>query len=341
MYKTVIRPLLFILQPETVHHLVVAVIKVFFIIPGVKALVRSFYRIKDKRLQREVFGLKFENPVGLAAGFDKNARFFNQFPAFGFSFIEVGTLTPLAQPGNPKPRSFRLKKDKALINRMGFNNDGVKTAVRRLRKRRTDIIIGGNLGKNTQTPNEQAVEDYAIVYEELYEVVDYSVVNVSCPNISDLSHLQDRERLNGILSRLSSIRALKPFKKPILVKISPDLNNRQIDDVIELIAQYEIDGIIATNTSITREGLTTDPEIIAGIGNGGLSGQPIRERSTEIIRYIHGKTNGKLPVIGVGGIMTPEDALEKLEAGASLVQLYTGFIYEGPSLVHRINKSLL
>lgn len=341
MYKTVIRPLLFLLQPETVHHLVVTLIKIFFYIPGIKTLVKSLYRVRNEKLQREVMGLKFENPVGLAAGFDKNASFFNQFSAFGFSFIEVGTLTPLGQPGNPKPRSFRLKKDRALINRMGFNNDGVRAAAGRLGKRRTTIIIGGNLGKNTETPNEKAVEDYAIAFQELYDVVDYFVVNVSCPNISDLSHLQDRDQLDGILSRISSLREEKSGKKPILVKISPDLNFKQIDDVIELTAQYEMDGIIATNTTITREGLTTDPDIVTKIGDGGLSGKPVNERSTEIIRYIFGKTKGELPIIGVGGIMGPEDALDKLKAGASLVQVYTGFIYEGPSLVRRINKALL
>ncbi|MFC2098263.1 quinone-dependent dihydroorotate dehydrogenase [Bacteroidota bacterium] len=341
MYKALIRPLLFLLRPETVHHLVVALIKGSFLIPGIKPLVRYIYRVGDQKLHREVFGLKFENPVGLAAGFDKNAGFFNQFSAFGFSFIEIGTVTPVGQSGNPKPRSFRLKKDKALINRMGFNNYGVKAAAEKLRRRRTNIIIGGNLGKNTATPNENAVEDYTTVFEELYDVADYFVVNVSCPNISDLSHLQDREQLNGILLGISSIRAEKFHKKPVLVKISPDLNNKQIDDVIELISQHDMDGIIATNTTITREGLTTDPGKVGEIGGGGLSGGPLRERSTEIISYIHGKTAGKLPIIGVGGIMNPEDALEKIRAGASLVQVYTGFIYEGPSIVRRINKKIL
>ena len=285
--------------------------------------------------------MRFENPVGLAAGFDKNAEFFNQFSAFGFSFIEIGTVTPVGQPGNPRPRSFRLKKDRALINRMGFNNHGVKAAAEKLMKRRTRVIIGGNLGKNTATPNENAVEDYATVFQELYDAADYFVVNVSCPNISDLSHLQDREQLDGILGRLSTIRAGKAVRKPVLVKISPDLNKSQIDDVIELIDQHGMDGVIATNTSISREGLTTDATLVKEVGNGGLSGQPIRELSTGVIRYIHKKTEGKLPIIGVGGIMSPSDALEKIEAGATLVQVYTGFIYEGPSLVRRINKSIL
>jgi dihydroorotate dehydrogenase len=341
MYRAIIRPLLFLLRPESVHRMVVLMIKAAFLVPGMKPLVRSFYSVRDENLRRKVFGLTFENPVGLAAGFDKNARFFNQFSAFGFSFIEVGTVTPLGQPGNPRPRSFRLKRDRALINRMGFNNDGAVAAARRLGRRRTRMIIGANIGKNTSTPNERAVEDYAKAFLELYDSADYFVVNVSCPNITDLSHLQDRELLDGILSRLGSIRAQKALKKPILVKISPDLNKRQIDDVIELTGRYGMDGIVATNTTITREGLKTDPKRVESIGSGGLSGMPLRQRSTEIIRYIHEKTGGELPVIGVGGIMSPSEALEKLEAGASLVQIYTGFIYEGPSLVRRINRSIL
>jgi dihydroorotate dehydrogenase len=341
MYKAIIRPLLFLLPPETVHRLVVALVKVFFICPGLRHIVRLACTVKHEGLKREVFGLRFDNPVGLAAGFDKNASFFRQFASFGFSFIEVGTVTPIGQPGNPKPRSFRLKKDRALINRMGFNNEGAEAAAGRLRKRRSGIIIGGNLGKNTSTTNENAVDDYASVFEELYGFADYFVVNVSCPNISDLSHLQDRDQLSAILERLSLIRNEKSLRKPVLVKISPDLNFEQIDDVIELVGHHRMDGIIAVNTTIGREGLLTDPEIIERTGNGGLSGLPIRDRSTEIIRYIHGKTGGKLPIIGVGGIMSPEDAIEKLEAGASLVQLYTGFIYEGPSLVRKINKALM
>jgi len=258
MYRALIRPMLFLLSPETVHRLITASIKVLFIIPGVSQLARSFFRVRNDDLHREVFGMKFENPVGLAAGFDKNGLCFKQFAAFGFSFIEIGTVTPLGQPGNPRPRSFRLKRDLALINRMGFNNDGARAVAERLRKRRSHLVIGGNLGKNTATPNENAVEDYATVFLELYDVADYFVVNVSCPNISDLGHLQDREQLEGILSRLSLLRAEKAARKPILVKISPDLNQNQIDDVIELVTQYRMDGIIATNTTITRVGLKTD-----------------------------------------------------------------------------------
>lgn len=341
MYKGIIRPLLFLLSPETVHHLVISLIRFFFAVPLVKPLVRAKYATRDIKLRREVFGLAFENPVGLAAGFDKNATFYRQFSAFGFSFIEVGTVTPLGQSGNARPRSFRLPEDRALINRMGFNNHGARTIAERLGKGRTNMIVGGNIGKNTTTSNESAEEDYADAFIALYDYVDYFVVNVSCPNISDLSHLQDRDQLAGILSRLSSIRAGMLRKRPILVKISPDLNWEQIDDVLELVGEFNMDGIVATNTTVTRTGLSTTPEKIEKIGRGGLSGKPIRERATEIIRYISEKTGGTLPIIGVGGIMNPDDALEKLRAGASLVQVYTGFIYEGPGLVKKINKALL
>ena len=341
MYKGFLRPILFLLNPETVHHLVVGLLKFLFILPFVKLIFKSVFSIEDKNLRREVFGLTFDNPVGLAAGFDKNASLYNQFAAFGFSFIEVGTVTPVGQPGNARPRSFRLPGDKALINRMGFNNSGTDKVVERLQKRKTRIIIGGNIGKNTATDNEDAIEDYARCFTALYDVVDYLVINVSCPNISDLSHLQDREQLKGILERLSSLRSGMSHVKPLLVKISPDLNFQQIDDVIDLIGEYGLDGIVATNTTITRNNLQSDNLIVKKIGNGGLSGKPITGRSTEIIRYIHNKTGGKLPIIGVGGIMSVRDAIEKLEAGASLIQLYTGFIYEGPALVKRINKALV
>ena len=333
--------MLFLLGPETVHRLVVTLIKFFFAIPFVKAVASKIYRVRDERLKREAFGLTFENPVGLAAGFDKNATFYRQFAAFGFSFIEVGTATPVGQPGNARPRSFRLPADLALINRMGFNNHGARAIADRLSKGRTRMVVGGNIGKNTITPNESAAEDYADVFLTLYEHVDYFVVNVSCPNISDLSHLQDREQLAGILSRLSAIRAGMARKKPILVKISPDLNWEQIDDVLELVETYEMNGIVDTNTTVTRKGLSTDPEKLGKIGTGGLSGMPLRERSTEIIRDLYQKTGGSLPIIGVGGIMSAADALEKLRAGATLVQVYTGFIFEGPGLVKKINRAIL
>jgi dihydroorotate dehydrogenase len=292
-------------------------------------------------LKREVFGLTFENPVGLAAGFDKNATFYRHFAAFGFSFVEVGTATPVGQPGNDRPRSFRLPTDKALINRMGFNNHGARIIAERLGRGRTNMIVGGNIGKNTITPNETAAEDYAEAFLALYDHVDYFVVNVSCPNINDLSALQDREQLAGILARLASIRASLVRKRPILVKISPDLKWEQIDDVLDLVDEFGMDGIVATNTTLGRDGLVTKPEKVEKMGSGGLSGKPIRERSTEIIRYICNKTGGKLPIIGVGGIMSAGDALEKLSAGASLVQVYTGFVYEGPGLIKKINRALL
>jgi dihydroorotate dehydrogenase len=341
MYKYIIRPVLFCIYPETVHHLIVSLVKFGFKIPGIASLVKKIFEVKHPKLERTVFGLTFKNPVGLAAGFDKNATFFNEFANFGFSFIEIGTVTPKGQPGNPKPRSFRLKKDKALINRMGFNNNGVDEAVKKLKKRKTNIIIGGNLGKNTLTPNNCATGDYIISFNELYEYVDYFVVNVSCPNISDLHELQDKDALLEILNSLMSERKKKEKIKPILLKISPDLNFYQIDEVIQIIKDSKIDGLVATNTTTSRCNLITPEQTINKIGNGGLSGQPLRDRSNEIIRYISSKTNGSIPIIGVGGIMTPEDALEKLQAGASLVQIYTGFIYEGPSLTKRINKALL
>lgn len=341
MYKKIIRPILFLFSPEKIHQFVVLVIKTAFRIPGISFLAEKFCSLKNPLLERTVFGLHFDNPVGLAAGFDKNAAFYNEFSHLGFAFIEIGTVTPKEQPGNPKPRSFRLPKDKALINRMGFNNHGADEAIENLKKRKTKIIIGGNLGKNTTTPNDQAVNDYIFTFNKLYEYVDYFVVNVSCPNISDLHKLQDKDSLMIILNGLINERARKHIFKPILLKISPDLNFSQIDEVLEIVSETKIDGIVATNTTTGRYNLSEDAQKIKLIGNGGLSGQPLRERSTEVIRYISKKTGGKLPIIGVGGIMTVEDAIEKLSAGASLIQIYTGFIYEGPLLVKRINKAIL
>jgi len=340
MYKRLIRPLLFLINPETTHHLIAGIVRFIYRIPGIPGLLASLYNAKNPKLRREYWGLNFPNPVGLAAGFDKSAAFFREFNAFGFGFIEIGTVTPIGQPGNPKPRLFRIPRDQGLINRMGFNNPGLDSAIENLKKKPAGLIIGGNIGKNTLTPNEKAVEDYAKCFEGLYPYVDYFVVNVSCPNICDLSELQDKELLRGILVRLSEMRSLKERKKPILVKISPDLNFAQIDDVLELINLYGIDGIVATNTTITRENLLTDSEIIQKIGNGGMSGSPLRNKSLEIIKYISEKTSGKLIIIGSGGIISPEDALEKIKAGAHLIQVYTGFIYEGPAIAKRINKVL-
>ena len=316
-------------------------LKFIFKIPGKAWFFRKMFLLKHPALEKEVFGLKFKNPVGVAAGFDKQAEMFNDLANLGYGFVEVGTITPLGQPGNPKPRSFRLPADKALINRMGFNNGGVENANRNLRKRKTDIIIGGNIGKNTATPNEKAVDDYVFCFEKLFDLVDYFVVNVSCPNITDLRELQDQDSLIKILGSLQHINNAKPQRKPILLKISPDLNNQQLDEVIEIIEQTGIDGVVATNTTVSRANLKTDMETISSIGNGGLSGKPIASRSTEIIRYLAEKSNKAFPIIGVGGIFTADDAIEKLDAGADLVQVYTGFIYEGPFIAKKINKKLL
>jgi dihydroorotate dehydrogenase len=341
MYKFVVRPLLFLLSPEIVHSVVVKLVKVSFAIPGVKYIINRAFKYSNPALKRQVFGINFENPVGLAAGFDKNAELFNHFDSFGFSFIEIGTLTPLGQPGNPKPRSFRLKADKALINRMGFNNYGVKNAKNNLQNRKHNVIIGGNIGKNTSTPNTNAPQDYLECFKELYDVVDYFVVNVSCPNIKDLKQLQDVDNLRGILTLLVNHRSIQTTKKPILLKVSPDLTPEMLNSNIEIAQEYGLDGFVATNTTVSRNGLKTASEQIQNIGNGGLSGSPLKDRSTELIRQIFKKTNGTMPIIGVGGILTPEDAIEKLNAGASLVQVYTGFIYSGPSLVKNICKGLV
>jgi dihydroorotate dehydrogenase len=342
MYKLFIRPILFKIDPEKVHHLVVGLIKLVHLIPLGGYFLKKIYSLNDQKLQRTVLGLTFKNQVGLAAGFDKNAQFYKEFSSLGFSFIEIGTVTPLGQPGNPKKRLFRIPADHALINRMGFNNLGADEVVENLKKRKDfSTIIGGNIGKNTATSNEMAVNDYIICFNKLYDFVDYFVVNVSCPNVSNLSKLQNKDSLMEILCAIAKQRLQKSVRKPVLVKISPDLNFGQIDEVLEIVTSTGMDGIVATNTSISRSGLSTPAEKVTAIGKGGLSGLPLKNRSTEIIRYIYHKTGGKLPIIAVGGIFTREDALEKLEAGASLVQLYTGFIYEGPGLIKRICKKLL
>jgi len=341
MYRRIIRPILFLLQPETIHHLIVFILKVGFKIPGISAIVRKMYTFKHNSLKTTFLGLDFDNPVGFAAGFDKNAEVYNQFSNFGFSFIEIGTVTPKPQPGNPKPRSFRIPKDSGLINRMGFNNKGVDYAVNQLKSKKHKVIIGGNLGKNTATNNNDALEDYIICFEKLYNEVDYFVVNLSCPNIKDLRKLQDKDSTIEILNNLTELRRSFSKYKPILLKISPDLTDSQLDDVVETFNITGVDGIVATNTTVSREGLLTDKKRVEEIANGGLSGKPLSNRSTEVIRYLNKKSDGNIPIIGVGGIMTVEDAIEKLDAGASLIQLYTGFIYEGPGFVKRINKALI
>ncbi len=341
MYKVIIRPLLFNLPPETVHRLIVKFIKAVFKIPLIPQLIETICNTSHKKLRTHFLELTFKNPVGLAAGFDKNAEIYNEFRRFGFSFIEIGTVTPRAQSGNPKPRSFRIPTDKALINRMGFNNEGVDTAVKRLRKRSSNVIIGGNIGKNTDTPNDEAIQDYIYAFKQIYDHVDYIVINLSCPNIKNLNELQDKGKTIQIINELDTIRSGYNKRKPILLKISPDLTVEQLDDAIDIYYKTGIDGIIATNTTITRDGLSIPEEEVESIGNGGLSGEPLKNTSTKIIRYISEKTDGEVPIIGVGGIMSTEDAIEKLKAGAKLVQVYTGFIYNGPVFIKKINKAIV
>ncbi len=341
MYRFFLRPLLFCFDPERVHHFAARAIKAFFVLPGAKQLTSWITQVKGPGLERQLFGLTFKNPVGIAGGFDKQAELYNELSHFGFSHIEIGTVTPLGQPGNQKPRLFRLPKDKALINRMGFNNHGLDETVKNLQRKRANVIIGGNIGKNTLTPNNMAVADYVKNFEGLFAYVDYFVVNVSCPNISDLKELQDQDALTEILVSLQNINNSKPCRKPILLKVSPDLNNKQLDEVIEIVKRTGIDGVVATNTSITRNTLVHEKDKAAKAGNGGLSGLPLRDRSTEVIRYLAEKSGKAFPIIGVGGIMTAADAIEKIEAGADLVQLYTGFVYSGPFIAKRINKALL
>lgn len=342
VYSSIIRPLFFKCSPEKIHHLAFASIKVVNNIPVLKQLIRSAFTVESKSLERNLFGLTFSNPVGLAAGFDKDAKLFNELADYGFGFIEIGTLTPKGQPGNPQPRLFRLKKDKGLINRMGFNNEGVDAAVERLKNRKTKIIIGGNLGKNKLTSNEDADDDYLTVLNKLQDYVDYFVVNVSCPNMGNLTELQEKEPLKRLLTKVMVENAKCKLPKPILLKIAPDLSERELDDVVDIIKELKLDGVVAANTSTNREGLTTPAKQLEEIGYpGGLSGSPVKERSTKVIRYLYSKLGDQYPIIGVGGIHSAEDAKEKLAAGAKLVQIYTGFVYEGPSLVKSINESLL
>jgi dihydroorotate dehydrogenase len=343
MYKTLIRPILFKIDPEKVHHFTFSLIR-FLNRLGFGLLFRSIYQIKNPKLERTVFGLKFPNPVGLAAGFDKDAKLYKELSNFGFGFIEIGTVTPKPQDGNPKKRLFRLQEDSAIINRMGFNNGGVAEAVERLKKNSEisadpgrRVLVGGNIGKNKTTPNENAVDDYLICFEALFDYVDYFVVNVSSPNTPNLRALQDKEPLTKLLNVLKKANAEKSHPKPILLKIAPDLTDEQLLDIIAIVAETKIDGVIATNTTISRESLTSDNKK----ETGGMSGKPLANRATEVIRFLSEKSNKAFPIIGVGGIHSAEDALEKMEAGASLVQLYTGFIYEGPKLIKDINQALL
>ncbi|MES2545901.1 MAG: quinone-dependent dihydroorotate dehydrogenase [Bacteroidota bacterium] len=336
MYKLILRPILFRFDPEKVHYFTFSLVRTLSKIPGFTSLFKSLYEVNDKRLETEVFGLKFKNPVGLAAGFDKDAKLYQELSSFGFGFIEIGTLTPKPQDGNPKTRLFRLKEDGAIINRMGFNNGGVQEAVERLKKNK-NVLIGGNIGKNKLTPNENAVDDYVICFDALFDYVDYFVVNVSSPNTPNLRELQEKEPLTMLLNTLQTQNTKTQHPKPILLKIAPDLTNEQLLDIIDIVNETKIAGVIATNTTISREGLQSDNKTEMG----GLSGKPLTKRSTEVIRFLSEKSNKSFPIIGVGGIHSADDAIEKLEAGASLIQLYTGFIYEGPALVKAINKKIL
>ncbi|WP_026898708.1 quinone-dependent dihydroorotate dehydrogenase [Daejeonella oryzae] len=339
MYQ-LIKPILFQYDPENIHHFVTGGLRAANRIWGVKSLLKNTFQVQDSRLEREVLGLKFKNPVGLAAGFDKNADLVEELAEFGFGFIEIGTVTPLPQPGNEKPRMFRLPADEALINRMGFNNQGVDVVADRLsRLNRKGLIIGGNIGKNKNTPNEDAVSDYIKCFDRLFDVVDYFVVNVSSPNTPGLRELQEKEPLKNILNTLQQRNKKNDVSRPILLKIAPDLTNSQLDDIVEIVQETKIAGVIATNTTISRENLKSSDSLKSQ--TGGLSGKPLTQRSTEVIRYLSEKSKKSFVIIGVGGIHSPKDALEKLEAGASLIQLYTGFIYEGPGLVKRINQHLL
>ncbi|MCH7408771.1 quinone-dependent dihydroorotate dehydrogenase [Belliella sp. DSM 111904] len=341
MYKAIIKPILFKRSPESAHYFTFAWIKRLFNLPIIKPIVKSQFELEDPTLEREVFGLKFKNPIGLAAGFDKDAKVIDEMSLLGFGFIEIGTLTPKPQEGNPKPRMFRLPKDQAIINRMGFNNGGVEEAVQRLRNRISDVIIGGNIGKNKVTPNELAEDDYLICLEALHPYVDYFVVNVSSPNTPNLRDLQEKEPLKKLLSAVKIANDKKDKPKPILLKIAPDLTEGQLDDIIEIVKETGIDGVIATNTTIDRSQLSTGADQVAAMGAGGLSGKVLAKRSTEVIRYLSERSGAAFPIIGVGGVFTAQDAIDKLEAGASLVQVYTGMIYEGPGIVKTIKKGLL
>lgn len=337
----VVKRILFLFDPEKVHYFTFSFLKFYLKIPGVKAAWKSIHQVKSPLLETEVAGIKFPNPVGLAAGFDKNALMINELAACGFGFIEIGTVTPVGQPGNDKKRLFRLISDEAIINRMGFNNDGAEVIVERLRKLNPECIVGGNIGKNKVTPNEEATSDYLKCLRALEPYVDYFVVNVSSPNTPNLRELQEKQPLMELLSTLQQEKAALNSTKPIFLKIAPDLTDSQLDDIVEIVRETKIAGVIATNTTISRDGLKAPKNDLEAVGAGGVSGKPLTKRATEVIRYLHQKSEGQFPIVGVGGIHTAEDALEKLDAGAVLVQVYTGFIFEGPKIVKRINKAIL
>jgi len=341
MYKSIIRPILFKFDPEVVHYFTFDVIKLLSKIPFVPFLIKQLFQFNHPALERELFGLHFKNPVGLAAGFDKNAVLYNELANFGFGFIEIGTVTPKPQEGNPKKRLFRLEDDNGIINRMGFNNAGLDAVIDQLKKNKKQLIIGGNIGKNTQTPVEGYTADYLECFKALHPYVDYFVLNVSCPNVGSHAKLNDKDYLEELIKAVQTLNATFKVSKPILLKIAPDLNEAQLDEIIELVQVTKIEGIIASNTSVSRTHLKTPQTSLEAIGNGGVSGQPIKDKSTQVIKYLSEKSQKAFPIIGVGGIHSEQDALDKIAAGADLVQIYTGFIYEGPALIKRINKAIL
>lgn len=341
MYRLIVRPLLFCFDAEKIHYFSLSFLKIALKLYPIEKMVNMIYNSNHKNLEKELFGIKFPNPVGLAAGFDKNGKYIKELSNFGFGFIEIGTITPKSQPGNPKKRLFRLIDDQAIINRMGINNDGSKSCVERLKNVNAKIVIGGNIGKNTTTESKDSVDDFLENFKILHDHVDYFVINVSCPNVNHFKELQDRDFLEELLPLLHQHNSEKDKIKPILLKIAPDLNESQLDETIEIIKTLKIDGIVATNTTTKREKLKTSKKNLEQIGNGGLSGLPLKDKSTQVIKYISKKSKKSIPIIGVGGIMTAEDAIEKINAGASLVQIYTGFIYSGPSLIKKINSKIL
>ncbi|MBR2333238.1 MAG: quinone-dependent dihydroorotate dehydrogenase [Rikenellaceae bacterium] len=342
MYKKLIRPILFLFNPETAHKFTAAMLRFFGALPLGRRIIALFCKVEHPSLEREVLGIKFPNPIGVAAGLDKDATFYRELSALGFGFIEVGAVTPRPQPGNAKPRCFRLKKDRGLINRFGFNNLGMEKMAERLSaKRKKGIVVGVNLGKNSDTPNEQAASDYLKSFRALYDSADYFVVNVSCPNVENIGKLQNKDSISEILEPMFDFRRGQNNYRPILVKVSPDLSFEQLDEIVDVLIETPLDGLVATNTTTSRDNLKTSEKRIKRIGRGGLSGAPLHTRAVEVVRYLHKKTEGNYPIIGVGGIMSVEEAQEMLDAGANLIQLYTGFIYEGPSLVKNICKRLI
>ena len=342
MYRYILRPVFFLFSPESIHHFIAWALRVICRIPGGRALLRWMFAYKRSDLGKEVLGIKFPNPIGLAAGFDKNGDLWREMSAVGFGFVEVGTVTPKGQPGNPRPRSFRLPDDSALVNRMGFNNEGLENMAANLRKRKEkdNIVIGVNLGKNSATPNEEAPQDYLKLFRSLYDYGDYFAINVSCPNVKDVTALQNRDSVMAILEPMFDFRRGQNDYRPILLKISPDLGDAEIDSMVDIMIDTPLDGIIATNTTTSREGLKSPQKKIDKLGNGGLSGAPLTERSIEVVRRVYHRSEGRYPIIGVGGMMTPGDVRRMMEAGASLVQVYTGFIYNGPAFVKKICKFL-